>query len=381
MTVQASTSYAGSYIYKDNLLEMIFQPEGYLEPDGNGGFKYAFQYKDHLGNVRLSYSDLDLNGAIDSSTEILDENNYYPFGLQQKGYNNAISSNSNSVANNFGYNGKENNPELGIEWMDFGARNYDASLGRWMNIDPLAELMTRHSPYNFAFDNPIFFIDPDGMAPVASQDDTVIIRDDCGGTCDENSEPTASIQDFLDVLNTSLDGFHEVSVSDDGELLINKTDKEGEASEGSNNLAKILTGLIDDKGTVEVSITQDSDDVLAGSFALEAIDISDVKKFETSDVMSPAGVLAHELVEQFSKQVGGMSEYKDAHKTGNAAGNLVDGVRRNTRGERSRGNNTLIVPFNKKGQSGTFNVEIIVNPANIGEVLEVKQIPKKRSKS
>ncbi|MCD8413653.1 RHS repeat domain-containing protein, partial [Tenacibaculum finnmarkense] len=207
-TKSTQTAYAGNFIYhKLNnggllgpgatapvfKLEFFNHPEGYVSPldanDLSKGFKYIYQYKDHLGNVRLSYTDYDNNGVINASSEIVEESNYYPFGLKHKGYNNVTNSLGNSTAQKFGFGGKELSQELGIEWMDFGARNYDAALGRWMNLDPLAEQMRRYSPYNYAFDNPVYFIDPDGMKPndrwKSGKDGTLTwVNNDGGDTTD-----------------------------------------------------------------------------------------------------------------------------------------------------------------------------------------------------
>ncbi|WP_374173052.1 RHS repeat-associated core domain-containing protein [Flavobacterium tructae] len=144
-----TTDYLGGYQYDNNVLKFIPTAEGYAEPSGSS-YQYIYQYKDHLGNVCLSY---------DKTLAIKEESNYYPFGLKHNGYNPV----KVGVENKYKYNGKELQDELSLNLYDYGARNYDPTLGRWMNIDPLAEMGRRWSPYNYGLDNPLFFIDPDGM--------------------------------------------------------------------------------------------------------------------------------------------------------------------------------------------------------------------------
>jgi RHS repeat-associated protein len=124
-----------------------------------------------LGNIRVSYS---LNPA-DGELKILEENHYYPFGLKHSNYNVEIADFEKDETGFFvilkpversefqyKYNGKEYQDELGLNFYDFGARNYDAAIGRWMNIDPMAGKWQEYSPYNYTLNNPMFFVDPNG---------------------------------------------------------------------------------------------------------------------------------------------------------------------------------------------------------------------------
>jgi RHS repeat-associated protein len=153
-----TTDYAGGFQYENNVMKFFPHPEGYAENNA-GIFSYIYQYKDHLGNVRLSYGDKNNDGMV-NNTEIVEENNFYPFGLKHNGYNNTIT--STNAGQKLKYNGKELQDELGLNFYDYGARNYDPAIGRWMNMDEMAEKYTPTSPYNYVLNNPMYFVDPDG---------------------------------------------------------------------------------------------------------------------------------------------------------------------------------------------------------------------------
>jgi RHS repeat-associated protein len=138
-------------------LKFIPTSEGYYDFEKN---RYIYSYTDHLGNIRVSYFK-----NTSGSAEVLEENNFYPFGLKHEGYN----AQTGNPSYNYQYNGKELQKETG--WSDYGARMYMSDIARWGVIDPLAEQYRRLTPYNYVANNPINFIDPDGRKMQAPKGD------------------------------------------------------------------------------------------------------------------------------------------------------------------------------------------------------------------
>ncbi len=155
-----TTEYAAAQ-YKDGELEFMGQPEGYIEPS-NDGYQYVYQYSDHLGNIRLSYSDKNNDGEI-SADEIVEENNYYPFGLSQRRPNIPV----NGRSHQYKYNNTELEEGLGLNWYEMPLRSFDPTIARWNRIDPI----THHSlsTYNTFGNNPIYYNDPSGGSHVIKE--------------------------------------------------------------------------------------------------------------------------------------------------------------------------------------------------------------------
>ena len=139
-----TTDYCGNVVYENGVPQILLTEVGYVSlTDG----KYHYYLKDHQGNNRV---------VVDEEGTVEEVNHYYPFG--------GVFS-STGDAQPYKYNGKELDRKGGLDWYDYGARMYDAVLGRWHAVDPMSEKYYGVSPYLYCANNPILLVDPNGMWP------------------------------------------------------------------------------------------------------------------------------------------------------------------------------------------------------------------------
>ncbi|MEM9548232.1 MAG: RHS repeat-associated core domain-containing protein [Bacteroidota bacterium] len=154
--------------YRNQVVEAVYHAEGRLYnqgvDQGTIDFRYEYAIKDHLGNIRLMFTDKDGDNIIEqtadpATSEILQENHYYPFGMKMEG----VWMNDAGSLNRYGYNGKELNDDFGLEWSDYGFRFYDPAIGRFTGVDPISDQFPHVSTYNYAENEPIANIDLWGL--------------------------------------------------------------------------------------------------------------------------------------------------------------------------------------------------------------------------
>ena len=142
--------YCGNVIYEDNVAKFLLTEEGYVTLADN---TYHYYVKDHQGNNRL---------VVNSSGTVEEVNHYYPFG--------GLFASSSPSVQPYKYNGKELNTKKGVNWYDYGARQYDAALGQFTTVDPLAEKYSSTNPFAYCLNNPIKYIDPTGCDTVPANE-------------------------------------------------------------------------------------------------------------------------------------------------------------------------------------------------------------------
>lgn len=206
---------------------------------------------------------------------------YYPFGMRHNGYNDVVT--STNTALNYKYNGKEFEDDLGLNTYDYGARNYDAAIGRWSSIDPLAEKYTNLSPYTYVANMPIVAYDPDGK----QIDITLNYKKDDNGNIVRDSDGNATI--------TGID--------------INIT---GKVINFSNNKVDMDAAIGDMKLYFENAFSTDADGIkINATFNFSEVDsMEDVEEQDHLIVLAEPG--SNNIAKGMVNQIGGKVAFVDA---------------------------------------------------------------------
>lgn len=162
----------------------------------------------------------------------------------------------------------------------------------------------------------------------------------------------ASKQQFIQVSNKALGGFYKTQIDKKGNVSFMSTDKKGNMSKEQESFYNIVSTVLNQKESINIGLVQNDSRVIGGSYSLSTIDMADVAAFGDTKSISPASVLAHEIVEQNYKQKDGM-DYEKAHSMAKTAEYMITGYVR------------VSESYNSKTSSIQFNY---VNPSRYPKI-------------
>jgi RHS repeat-associated protein len=274
-SVKETWDYVNGVEYKNQILQRVAHSEGAVVRNDFGQYQHEYVLRDHLGNTRVTFRDGENRGfesgwgrtavpdpgyddGIVTKEDIVQINNYYPFGLNMEGDWNGAQG-----RNKYQYNGKEWNDDFGLGWNDYGARFYDPSIARWSAVDLLSEKYLRWSPYNYCADNPVKFIDPNGMNLYLKNGNT---------------------EAFMDLIATAYESMKN------GSLTLNFTKGEkytqvtGKVGKGANAQGKLIGKLMGSSKNYlyEVSATVAGKNI-SGDMPKDAINLSKTPRGDDAD--------------------------------------------------------------------------------------------------
>jgi RHS repeat-associated protein len=277
-TLTADEDFAGSFISSTQVIQQgvgskytasteIHMKDGFHVVAGTGKefhaqivpptsppvWRYEYSIRDHLGNTRLTFSDKNGNGTVDqtsdpATTEVLEETHYYPFGMAMKGN----WAEDKGQKNRYLFNGTEFNDEFGLDVSMMAFRTYDPAIGRFWQVDPLAEAAPAWTSYRFGFNSPIIYSDALGLR---EEDDrskkTEIVFEDPTSPLSANS----SILSFKGMLTGDPRLIWEEAIGDyfekQAEQKVIETFKFSKLSNTESELVKIAEEVGLESGTSE----------------------------------------------------------------------------------------------------------------------------------
>ncbi len=210
-------------------------------------YEYQYFLKDHLGNTRITLSQ---NGTL------LQEDAYYPFGMNIAG----LSYSDASPENKYKYNGKELEDEFGLDWYDYGFRYYDAALARFTTVDPLTEKNHSQSGFVYAANNPTKYIDIFGLDSADAAAITQAAMNAVNQITETYGTESAQCNRGVNLAFKELTGSEELSGKTANEIV--------EVMENSENFEEISREIVQDEVNDGAVVIAGKDDTNSGHVIL-----------------------------------------------------------------------------------------------------------------